>query len=175
MAIHCFPHICVREWMARQLSHYAVPFQRKSIELLCKKIWPICNTVECLYNMVQYNVIFQTALQLFTYYLDHSSYSQKTPYISPSRATYGLSIVGIFLENSLHFNSVLWSQSYIFLPCLDLLSSCPSILLWEEKETEGWSSPWWPHEPGKRAQETWQTWTTTESESHGPWQNFCWW
>ena len=55
-------------------------------------------TVESRYNAVQYNIIFHTALQLSTHYLGHSTYSQKTPNISSSRTSYGVSIVRIFEE-----------------------------------------------------------------------------
>ena len=53
--------------------------------------------VEYRYNAVNiYNAIFHTALQWSPHYLHHSSYSRKTPNISPSRASYWVPIVRIF-------------------------------------------------------------------------------
>ena len=53
------------------------------------------STVGNHYNAVQNNVILYTLLQWQRRYINQSLYSQKTPHISPSRVSYGVSIMRI--------------------------------------------------------------------------------
>ena len=53
------------------------------------------NTVECLYNAVQYNMVFHSPLNWPTQNINQTLDSQKTLHSSPSRASYGVSIVNI--------------------------------------------------------------------------------
>ena len=72
-------------------------------QLLCR-INPLCwpclcwffLQVRCLYNMVQFNTILYTALQLLWHYIYPYMYSQKTPHSSPVRVSYRVSFVRIF-------------------------------------------------------------------------------
>ena len=55
-------------------------------------------TVECCYNMVQYNMIIHTSLQeLLRQNINHRRNPQKTPHTSPWRVSYGVSFIN-FLE-----------------------------------------------------------------------------
>ena len=54
------------------------------------------NTVMCRYNAVQYNVKFHTPLHWITQNINQSLDSQKTLHVSPSCASYGVSIVKIW-------------------------------------------------------------------------------
>ena len=47
------------------------------------------------YNTVEYIMLFYTALQWMMQNIHQSSYSHKTPHITPSRASYGVYIVRI--------------------------------------------------------------------------------
>ena len=53
------------------------------------------NTVECHYNAVQYNMVFHSPLHWPTQNINQTLDSQKTLHSSPSRASYGVSIVNI--------------------------------------------------------------------------------
>ena len=55
-----------------------------------------CYTVECRYNAIQYNMIFHTPLHWLTQNINQALHSQKTLHISPSWASYGVSIVMIW-------------------------------------------------------------------------------
>ena len=55
----------------------------------------ISDTVRCFYNAVQYNVLLHTTLQKLRQDISQTLHSQNTPYIWPSRASYGVSFVRI--------------------------------------------------------------------------------
>ena len=53
------------------------------------------DTVECRYNAVQFITILQTAVRWQQHNVNQISNSQQTPHTSPSRASYGVSIMRI--------------------------------------------------------------------------------
>ena len=55
------------------------------------------NTVKCHYNMVQHNMILHIVQQWLTQNMIQRLYSQKTPHTSPSRASYGVFFVAIWV------------------------------------------------------------------------------
>ena len=59
-------------------------------------IWTMPNTVECRYNAVTFVTILHSALRLRWLNINQTLDSQKTPHISPSRASYGVPFVRIF-------------------------------------------------------------------------------
>ena len=80
-------------------------------------------TAGCRYNAAQYNMIFHTALQWLKQNMNHSLNSQQTPHSSPLRASYGVSIVGIFEKYWSRYNgTVLYvlSQTYLHIRHGDL-------------------------------------------------------
>ena len=48
---------------------------------------------KCRYNVVQHNMIFHMVCQRLRWNMHQRLYSQKTPHISPSRASYGMSFM----------------------------------------------------------------------------------
>ena len=56
------------------------------------------NTVECHYNVIQYNMIMHTSLLWLSQNINESLNPQKTPHISPYRANYGVSFVMILVK-----------------------------------------------------------------------------
>ena len=64
-------------------------------EWFCKIITPV--TVECRYNSVEYIMILHSALQ-WQRNINQTLNSQKTPHATPSRASYGVSVVKIWVE-----------------------------------------------------------------------------
>ena len=56
-------------------------------------VWLIQITVECRYNAVQFITLLATALYRQQQNLSQTSNSPKTPHTSPSRASYGVSVV----------------------------------------------------------------------------------
>ena len=67
---------------------------RKCILLYCSRVCS-CNIAECHYNAVQYTMTLNTVLQWLRPNITERFYSQKTPHISPSRVSNGVSVVRI--------------------------------------------------------------------------------
>ena len=57
-----------------------------------------CNTVECHYGTVQYDMILHMVRQWLRQSMNQRLYSWKTPHISPSQASYGVSFVKIWVK-----------------------------------------------------------------------------
>ena len=55
--------------------------------------YSIQTTVRCSYNAVQYIMIFYIVVYLLMQNINQNLYSQKTPHMSPSRASYGVSLI----------------------------------------------------------------------------------
>ena len=70
-------------------------------QTLCLVDWPDLHTLECRYNAMQYNTINVHPRQS----IDQGLHTLKKPHISPSRASYGVSIVNI-LEKTDRFITV---------------------------------------------------------------------
>ena len=56
------------------------------------------NTVQCRHKAVQHNMILHVVQQGLRENMHQRLYSRKTPYISPSRAYYGVSFVSIWVQ-----------------------------------------------------------------------------
>ena len=72
------------------------------------------NTVKCRYNAVQYNMISHTAQQWLKQNIYQNYHSQKTTHSSPSRASYGVSILMIWEENWPHYNGTVYCSEGTF-------------------------------------------------------------
>ena len=57
--------------------------------------WNQANTIECRYNVVQYNMILHTLLRQS---INRNSYSQQTPHITPSYLTLTGKLWGVYCE-----------------------------------------------------------------------------
>ena len=58
------------------------------------------STVECCYNMVRYDMLLHTVLQLLKHNTNPRLNSLKTPHISPSRASYGRLLWGCWRKST---------------------------------------------------------------------------
>ena len=76
------------------------------------------DTEECCYNTVQYHRILQREIQWLWQNTNQSLYSQRTPHISPSWASYGVSIVRILekidqIIMTMHCTAILCYHQYV--------------------------------------------------------------
>ena len=88
-------NLSIFQWQVSTNSHLKFwQFIELGIERrhLSSNMW---NRIECRYNAVQYSMTLYTALQWWRENIDQSLYTQKTTHSSPSRASYGMSIVRI--------------------------------------------------------------------------------
>ena len=68
------------------------------VDIEINRLTEVTNLVECRYNAVQYIMILHTTIQRQEQNINKISKSQKTPHITPLRASYRVSVVRI-LQN----------------------------------------------------------------------------
>ena len=95
--------VTLNPWIARKLRYFFTTAviitnnTEKHQVLQAMKTMPCA--VACRYNVVQHNVILHMVWQWLRKNMNQRLYSQKTPHISPSRASYGVSFVRIWMQN----------------------------------------------------------------------------